>query len=82
MDLKGVAMVKTPIVEEEKKLEHAAERAGNPHREESRRGFWFLFAENEISQRLQNAKTQPELWRLLADLHRRLDANHGVTGSW
>jgi len=61
MDLKGVAMVKTPIVEEEKKVEHTAERARNPHREESRRRFGFLFAENEISQRLQNAKTQPEL---------------------
>jgi len=54
-------MVKTPIVEEEKKLEHVVDKACNHHREESRRGFWFLFAENEISQRLQNAKTQPEL---------------------
>jgi len=54
-------MVKTPIVEEEKKVEHTAERARNPHREESRRRFGLLFAENEISQRLQNAKTQPEL---------------------
>jgi hypothetical protein len=28
MDLKGVAMVKTPIVEEEKKVEHTAESEG------------------------------------------------------
>ena len=48
MDLKGVAMVNTPIVEEEKKVEHTAERARNPHREESRRRFGFLFAEVEV----------------------------------
>ena len=42
MDLKGVAMVNTPIVEEEKKVEHTAERERNPHREESRRRFGFF----------------------------------------